>query len=77
MFESVCVFQGRQIELHYDGFSEELNQWVDDDCPDIHPCGWAAKTGHPLQGPLTPQVRSTSFSIITVLRIRIRDPVPF
>ena len=48
--------QGRQIEIHYDGWSEEFNQWVDDDSPDIHPCGWAAKTGHALQGPLTPQV---------------------
>ena len=37
--------------LHFDGWSEIYDYWVDDDCPDNHPAGWCAKTGHPLQPP--------------------------
>lgn len=53
--------QGRQFEVHYDGWPDEMNHWVDDDSTDIHPCGWAAKTGHPLMPPLTPQVNFNCF----------------
>ena len=53
---STHLLQGRQFEVHYDGWPDEMNHWVDDDSSDIHPCGWAAKSGHPLMPPLTPQV---------------------
>ncbi|XP_073983678.1 lethal (3) malignant brain tumor isoform X3 [Rhodnius prolixus] len=40
-----------QIKIAFDGFPEQFGYWVDDDSPDIHPVGWAAKTGHPLEPP--------------------------
>ncbi|XP_054273821.1 lethal(3)malignant brain tumor-like protein 3 isoform X2 [Macrosteles quadrilineatus] len=40
-----------QIKITFDGYPEEFGYWVDDDCPDIHPVGWANKTGHPLKPP--------------------------
>ncbi|KAK9504696.1 hypothetical protein O3M35_010966 [Rhynocoris fuscipes] len=40
-----------QIKIAFDGFPDHFGYWVDDDCPDIHPIGWAARTGHPLEPP--------------------------
>uniref|UniRef100_A0A674D5M7 L3MBTL histone methyl-lysine binding protein 1b n=1 Tax=Salmo trutta TaxID=8032 RepID=A0A674D5M7_SALTR len=37
--------------IHFDGWSEEYDYWVDADCPDLHPVGWCQKTSHPLQHP--------------------------
>ena len=34
--------------------------WVDDCCPSLRPVGWADRTGHPLQEPLTPEEVSPS-----------------
>ncbi|MBN3303607.1 LMBL3 protein, partial [Amia calva] len=44
-----------RILIHFDGWSDEYDYWVDTDSPDIHPAGWCAKTGHPLQPPISPQ----------------------
>ncbi|CAG2172863.1 unnamed protein product [Oppiella nova] len=50
----VCTVSHRQshcIKLHFDGWDEKYDYWVDDDLPDIHPVNWCHKTGHPLQPP--------------------------
>ncbi|NXH22727.1 LMBL3 protein, partial [Bucco capensis] len=39
------------IKIHFDGWDHKYDFWVNVDCPDIHPVGWCAKTGHPLQVP--------------------------
>ncbi|CAB1340258.1 unnamed protein product, partial [Coregonus sp. 'balchen'] len=44
-----------RIQIHFDGWTDEYDYWVDTDSPDIHPAGWCAKTGHPLQPPINPQ----------------------
>ncbi|KAK6297347.1 hypothetical protein J4Q44_G00319300 [Coregonus suidteri] len=36
-----------RIQIHFDGWTDEYDYWVDTDSPDIHPAGWCAKTGHP------------------------------
>ncbi|XP_069612865.1 lethal(3)malignant brain tumor-like protein 4 [Ranitomeya imitator] len=57
----VCTIIEREenrIKLHFDGWSSLYDYWVDADSPDIHPVGWCAKTGHPLQ--LPPGVADTS-----------------
>uniref|UniRef100_A0A8C7UMA3 L3MBTL histone methyl-lysine binding protein 3 n=1 Tax=Oncorhynchus mykiss TaxID=8022 RepID=A0A8C7UMA3_ONCMY len=41
--------------IHFDGWTDKYDYWVDTDSPDIHPAGWCAKTGHPLQPPISPQ----------------------
>jgi hypothetical protein len=42
-----------RIRIHFDGWSDVFDDWLDDDCPDFHPPGWCAKTGHPLQPPIS------------------------
>uniref|UniRef100_A0AAY5K3L9 SAM domain-containing protein n=1 Tax=Esox lucius TaxID=8010 RepID=A0AAY5K3L9_ESOLU len=44
-----------RILVHFDGWTDEYDYWVDTDSPDIHPAGWCTKTGHPLQPPISPQ----------------------
>nr|XP_033770092.1 lethal(3)malignant brain tumor-like protein 1 isoform X3 [Geotrypetes seraphini]XP_033770094.1 lethal(3)malignant brain tumor-like protein 1 isoform X3 [Geotrypetes seraphini] len=44
-----------RIKIHFDGWSHIYDFWIDTDHPDIHPMGWCAKTGHPLQPPLRPK----------------------
>ncbi|MEE6528677.1 hypothetical protein FKM82_031336, partial [Ascaphus truei] len=54
MLIRVCSTMQREenrIKLHFDGWSSLYDFWVDADSPDIHPVGWCAKTGHPLQLP--------------------------
>ncbi|XP_054030028.1 lethal(3)malignant brain tumor-like protein 3 [Dryobates pubescens] len=43
-----------RIKVHFDGWDSIYDYWADVDSPDIHPAGWCAKTGHPLQPPLSP-----------------------
>ena len=52
---SVADIKGRQIKIHYDGWPDDFDVWLDDQSRNIHPCGWAAKSGHPLMSPLTPE----------------------
>uniref|UniRef100_A0A8C7HYP3 L3MBTL histone methyl-lysine binding protein 3 n=1 Tax=Oncorhynchus kisutch TaxID=8019 RepID=A0A8C7HYP3_ONCKI len=42
-----------RVQIHFDGWTDEYDYWVDTDSPDIHPAGWCAKTGHPLQPPIS------------------------
>jgi len=41
------------LKIKFDGWPDNHAYWVDDDSPDIHPVGWCAKTGHPLEPPLS------------------------
>ncbi|XP_033097983.1 lethal(3)malignant brain tumor-like protein 4 [Anneissia japonica] len=46
--------ENHRVKVHFDGWSDIYDYWVDDDSPDIHPAGWCTKTGHPLQPPISP-----------------------
>ncbi|XP_077193295.1 lethal(3)malignant brain tumor-like protein 4 isoform X2 [Paroedura picta] len=48
---SVAEIQGYRLRLHFDGYSECYDFWVNADSPDIHPVGWCEKTGHKLLPP--------------------------
>lgn len=50
---TIVEVQVYQIKIHFDGWHEMYNYWIDDDSPDIHPPSWCTKTGHPLQPPLS------------------------
>ena len=52
---SVAEVEGRRVKIHYDGWPGEFDVWTDDMSGDIHPAGWAARTGHCLMSPLTPE----------------------
>uniref|UniRef100_A0A6Q2ZK63 Lethal(3)malignant brain tumor-like protein 1 n=1 Tax=Esox lucius TaxID=8010 RepID=A0A6Q2ZK63_ESOLU len=44
----VCGFR---LRLHFDGYSDSHDFWVNANCPDIHPAGWCESTGHKLYTP--------------------------
>uniref|UniRef100_I3MEL3 L3MBTL histone methyl-lysine binding protein 3 n=1 Tax=Ictidomys tridecemlineatus TaxID=43179 RepID=I3MEL3_ICTTR len=52
-----CILQvlytvcGYRIKLHFDGYSDCYDFWVNADALDIHPVGWCEKTGHKLHPP--------------------------
>ncbi|CAG5120603.1 unnamed protein product [Candidula unifasciata] len=49
---SVAEVQGyRYVKLHFDGYSECYDFWVNADSPFIFPVGWAEKNGEVLQPP--------------------------
>ncbi|NXD62973.1 LMBL3 protein, partial [Eolophus roseicapillus] len=45
------VVQGYRMRLHFDGYPECYDFWVNADSPDIHPVGWCEKTSHKLLPP--------------------------
>lgn len=44
-----CV--GRLLLIHFDGWEDEFDQWVDHQSPDIYPTGWCDLMGYQLQPP--------------------------
>ncbi|EMP33039.1 MBT domain-containing protein 1 [Chelonia mydas] len=46
----------RLLRIHFDGWEEEYDQWVDCESPDLYPVGWCQLTGYQLQPP-APQKR--------------------
>ncbi|XP_042254249.1 lethal(3)malignant brain tumor-like protein 2 isoform X1 [Thunnus maccoyii] len=44
-----CV--GRLLLIHFDGWEDEFDQWVDYQSPDIYPVGWCELAGYQLQSP--------------------------
>ncbi|XP_067386831.1 lethal(3)malignant brain tumor-like protein 3 [Emydura macquarii macquarii] len=48
---TIAEVQGYRMRLHFDGYSEYYDFWVNADSPDIHPVGWCEKTGHKLLPP--------------------------
>lgn len=52
----VCVATVTQIihrllRIHFDGWEDEFDQWVDCESPDLYPVGWCQLTGYQLQPP--------------------------
>ncbi|KAF4524651.1 hypothetical protein B566_EDAN013760 [Ephemera danica] len=42
---------GRLLKVHFDGWEEEYDQWLDCDSPDFYPVGWCELVSHKLEGP--------------------------
>ncbi|XP_044032720.1 lethal(3)malignant brain tumor-like protein 4 isoform X2 [Siniperca chuatsi] len=40
-----------RVKVHYDGWSQQFDNWCDADLCDLHPVGWCQRTGHPLEPP--------------------------
>ncbi|XP_058249623.1 lethal(3)malignant brain tumor-like protein 3 isoform X2 [Hemibagrus wyckioides] len=49
-----------RVKIHFDGWTDEYDYWLDADSPDIHPAGWCTKTGHALQLPISLEDTSES-----------------
>uniref|UniRef100_A0A8C4ZKZ7 L3MBTL histone methyl-lysine binding protein 2 n=1 Tax=Gadus morhua TaxID=8049 RepID=A0A8C4ZKZ7_GADMO len=55
----VCVatvrrYVGRLLLIHFDGWEDEFDQWVDHQSADIYPVGWCELSGYSLQAPPSP-----------------------
>lgn len=61
---TIAKVAGRLLKVHFDGWEEEYDQWLDCESPDIYPVGWCQSVGHKLEGPpgipkaVTPVVKS-------------------
>ncbi|KAF7278630.1 scm-related gene containing four mbt domains isoform X3 [Rhynchophorus ferrugineus] len=42
---------GRLLKVHFDGWDEEFDQWLDCESSDIYPVGWCQSVAHKLEGP--------------------------
>lgn len=45
---------GRLLKIHFDGWEEEYDQWLDARSPDIYPVGWCELVNHKLEPPRAP-----------------------
>lgn len=47
----------RLLRIHFDGWEDEYDQWVDCESPDLYPVGWCQLTGYQLQPPASQSKR--------------------
>ena len=50
---SVAEVSGRQIRIHYDGWPDEYDVWMEDNSPHLHPPSYCSRTRHYLMPPLS------------------------
>lgn len=60
----VCVatvsrIVGRLLKIHFDGWTDEYDQWLDCQSADIYPVGWCVLVNHKLEGPPAPAPATT------------------
>lgn len=48
---TVAKIVGRLLRVHFDGWEEEYDQWLDCESSDIYPVGWCQSVGYKLEGP--------------------------
>ncbi|XP_054772350.2 lethal(3)malignant brain tumor-like protein 4 [Lytechinus pictus] len=70
---TVMEIRGYRLRLHFDGYSECYDFWVNADSPDILPAGWCEKTGHKL---LPPKGFQTDFSWTAYLKMTRSTSAP-
>lgn len=49
----VTMIDEFEIRILFIGWNEKYAYWIEDDSTDLHPAGYAQKTGHPIECPLT------------------------
>ena len=42
---------GRLMRVRFDGWNAVYEQWMDVECPEVYPIGWAEALGHRIEGP--------------------------
>uniref|UniRef100_A0A8C4DTS1 Mbt domain containing 1 n=1 Tax=Dicentrarchus labrax TaxID=13489 RepID=A0A8C4DTS1_DICLA len=60
----------RLLRIHFDGWEDEYDQWVDCESPDLYPVGWCQLTGYQLQPPAS---QNSLMMKITVSCSRIKE----
>ncbi|KAH9495238.1 MBT domain-containing protein 1 [Bulinus truncatus] len=57
---TVTKVVGRLLRIHFDGWENNYDQWIDCQSPDIYPVGWCEVMKHSLEGPRTRERSSVS-----------------
>ncbi|XP_062976284.1 MBT domain-containing protein 1 isoform X2 [Elgaria multicarinata webbii] len=52
----------RLLRIHFDGWEDEYDQWVDCESPDLYPVGWCQLTSYQLQPPASQSSRDNQSS---------------
>lgn len=52
---SVAQVAENLIRIHFDGWNESFEQWIDCRSPNIYPIGWCELVGHQLENPQAAQ----------------------
>ncbi|XP_030623643.1 lethal(3)malignant brain tumor-like protein 1 [Chanos chanos] len=71
---TVAEVCGYRLRLHFDGYSDSHDFWVNANCPDIHPAGWCESTGHKLYTPKG--CKEEEFSWSSYLRVAKAQVAP-
>eukprot|EP00106_Octopus_bimaculoides_P006140 XP_014773582.1 PREDICTED: MBT domain-containing protein 1-like isoform X1 [Octopus bimaculoides] len=53
---------GRLLRIHFDGWENEYDQWVDCESPDLYPVGWCEIVSYPIEGPRIKETSATTLS---------------
>uniref|UniRef100_H2YG66 Uncharacterized protein n=1 Tax=Ciona savignyi TaxID=51511 RepID=H2YG66_CIOSA len=61
---TVARVVGRLLRVHFDGWENEYDQWVDSQSSDIYPVGWCELVGYELQPPANSQAAADTQAII-------------
>lgn len=59
----------RLLRIHFDGWEDEYDQWVDCESPDLYPVGWCQLTGYQLQPPAS-QSKDSLLTLVLFLMPR-------
>jgi hypothetical protein len=63
----VCVATVAQIadsliRVHFDGWGEDFEQWIDCQSPNIYPIGWCELVGYKLEPPKQPEQENSGMT---------------
>ncbi len=48
---TVTQVVGRLLRVHFDGWENSYDQWIDCESPDVYAVGWCEMVGYHLEGP--------------------------
>lgn len=53
---TVAQVAGRLVRIHFDGWSDDFDQWMDISSPEIYPVGWCELAGYRQEPPVAPGI---------------------
>ncbi|XP_060530236.1 polycomb protein Sfmbt isoform X2 [Cylas formicarius] len=68
---TVAKVVGRLLKIHFDGWEEDYDQWLDCESSDIYPVGWCQSVGHKLEGP--PAVAKPTTPVVKSPKVKRRN----
>lgn len=53
---TIAQIAGRLVRIHFDGWNDDFDQWMDISSPEIYPVGWCELAGYRLETPIAPGI---------------------